>query len=66
MEREYSEEIPDYADIFELGEWKLAIDEGFFGNYDGIGYWVKDGKESRDEVFHSRPLDATHVTWYNK
>jgi hypothetical protein len=37
-----------------------------FSNYDGSGYWVKDGKKSRDEIFSTPRLDATHIVWYNK
>ncbi len=37
-----------------------------FSNFDGSGYWVKDGKKSRDEIFSTPRLDATHIVWYNK
>lgn len=53
-------------DIYTVEEWEQAIKEGAFCNYDGNGYWVKDGLESRDEVFSTPKLDATHVVWYNK
>ncbi len=64
--RIYGEDVSDYADIFTVKEWEEAVEEGWFGDYDGSGYWVKDGKECGDEVFSSPPLDATHVAWYNK
>jgi hypothetical protein len=55
-----------YGDIFTVDEWREAVEDGDFCNYDGCGYWVKDGMESRDEVFSTPQLDATHVAWYNK
>ena len=64
--REYCREVPDYADIMTVEDWKSAVADGCFCNYDGSGYWVKDGKQSRDEVFGTPQLDATHVAWYNK
>ena len=51
--------------LMTVEEW-LTAKNVEFGNYDGSGYWVKDGKESDDEVFSSEPEDATHVAWYNK
>jgi hypothetical protein len=65
-EREYTGEVYEFADVFTVEEWESSVNEGFFIDYDGSGYWVKDGKSSRDEVFSTPPLDATHVAWYNK
>lgn len=65
-EREYTGEVDEFADVFTVEEWKASVNEGFFTDYDGSGYWVKDGKSSRDEVFSTPSLDATHVAWYNK
>lgn len=53
-------------DIYTVEEWIQAVEDGFFCNYDGSGYWVKDGLKSNDEVFSTPKLDATHVVWYNK
>lgn len=64
--RKYDREISDDADIMTVGEWDQAVEQGAFGPDDGLGYWVKDGKESQDEVFCGPSLDATHVAWYNK
>lgn len=64
--REYSGEVYEFADVFTVEDWESAVNEGLFIDYDGSGYWVKDGKSSRDEVFSTFPLDATHVAWYNK
>lgn len=65
--RDYTEEVPEYADVYTIDAFNQAVKEGSFGNYDGSGYWVKDGRMSRDdEFFSSLPLDATHVAWFNK
>jgi hypothetical protein len=64
--RSYNREIPDYADVMTLADWEEAVERGSFIPDDGIGYWCKDGKESRDEVFETDAEDATHVAWYNK
>lgn len=64
--RQYDHTIPNFATIFTLEEWQEDVARGNFMSYDGTGYWVKDGKESRDEVFSTLKEDATHVAWYNK
>lgn len=64
--RQYNREVPDYADIFTVEEWNQSVKDGWFNNYDGDGYWVKDNMQCSDEVFSSQPEDATHVAWYNK
>lgn len=67
-ERQYVKDITkqDYGDLMTAEDWNQAVDEGYFTNWDGSGYWVKDGLESGDEVFGTPQLDATHVMWYNK
>jgi hypothetical protein len=64
--RIYDGEVFDFADVMTVQEWQKAVEDGCFNNDDGSGYWIKDGKECRDEVFSSPSLDATHVAWYNK
>lgn len=66
--REYKEELTnkDYGDLMTVEEFNIAVEVGFIMDDDGQGYWVKDNKESNDEVFNTQPLDATHVMWYNK
>ena len=65
--RVYDVKIDEAEDhIMTVKEWLSSVKEGYFGNYDGYGYWMKDGLACRDEVFSSEPLDATHVVWYNK
>ena len=53
-------------DIYTVEEWRQAVKDGCFCNFDGSGYWVKDGLKSSDEVFSTPKLDATHVVWHNK
>jgi hypothetical protein len=53
-------------DIYTIEEWNKTVEDGWICNDDGSGYWVKDGLKSRDEVFSTPQLDATHVVWYNK
>jgi hypothetical protein len=64
--REYKRRVPDYADTFTVEEWQAAVARGSFNDWDGSGYWAKDGNESEDEVFSTPAEDATHVAWYNK
>jgi len=66
--REYTRKLdqPWDDDIYTVEEWVQAVKDGWVGNYDGNGYWVKNGLRSNDEVFSTEPLDATHVVWYNK
>jgi hypothetical protein len=52
-------------DIYTLEEWEVAKLQGI-SNEMGCGFWVKDNLKSRDEVFSTPQLDATHITWYNK
>lgn len=53
-------------DIMTVDEWNEAVKDGWFTNYDGFGYWCKNGFQSDDEVFSTPQLDATHVIWFNK
>jgi hypothetical protein len=64
--RNYDRLIENDDDVYTIKEWQAAIKNGFFGNYDGVGYWAKNGQYCHDEVFSSEPQDATHVIWFNK
>jgi len=66
MSRIYTHKSDIDADVMSIKEFEKLKKAGAITNYDGSGYWVKDGKESDDEVFHSKQEDATHVAWYNK
>jgi hypothetical protein len=68
MSRIYSEKIDFEFDeeIYTVKEWDDVIKNGWIWNDCGCGYWVKDDMKSKDEVFSTPQLDATHVTWYSK
>jgi hypothetical protein len=66
MERQYNRKINNDDEIYPYSVWIELVEVNMVGNYDGSGYWVKDGMASTDEVFHTPPLDATHVVWYAK
>jgi hypothetical protein len=65
-ERVYDRDVDIDDDVYTIAQWNDAVNDGMIGNEDGSGYWMKDGKHCRDEVFNSNQLDATHVVWYNK
>jgi len=63
--REYTH--PVNGDLMTLSEFERCVDCGDLIEDDGMGYWVKDGKECKDhDVFTTYSEDATHVSWYNK
>lgn len=65
MPREYIHDIdPEYDWVYTVDEW-FAMQGNWSSDW-GNGYWAKDGKVCRDEVYSSKPEDATHVVWYNK
>ena len=65
--RNYNKQIDKHDDVFALADFIDNVNMGYIGNFDGSGYWCKDGLYSRDdEVFSSEPEDATHVVWFNK
>lgn len=67
--RNYNEKLIEDIDndIYTVDEWLKNVKNICCCNYDGSGYWIKDGFIcEEDEVFSSEPLDATHVIWYNK
>lgn len=66
MNREYKRKVKPEDDLYTVKEWLEEIKNKLCCNYDGSGYWVKDGLRSDDEVFSTEPLNATHVAWYNK
>lgn len=66
------DEISDYADVMSLKDFIENVKDGGFIDYDGHGYYVKDGKES-NIIIH--PSDIEHgcirkdfdsVAWYNR
>lgn len=67
----YSHNVPDYADLMTVGDFKQSVEDGYFVDYDGSGHPVMDGKmDARITIKPSMvaiiPADATHVAWFNK
>ena len=72
--RNYLRELSKYGDVMDAAQFEKDLAEeketGYtilgFSNDDGSGYWVKEGKQSSDEIFSTPRLDATHIIWFNK
>lgn len=65
------ESVPDYADVFPLSEFEELCRSYCFTDWDGAGYYVKDGKMyglvcCRDIVADGVDHNFTHVAWFNK
>ena len=64
--------LPDYGDVMSLEHWLECVAEGGFIDYDGHGYYVRDGKESNimlhpsDVKHNSVRKDFDTIIWYNK
>lgn len=50
----------------DVKSWQEAVKSGMFNSIDGIGYWMKDGMISSDEVLKTPMEDATDVVWFSK
>ena len=67
------EDLDDIGDMFSIKEFKAMCECGGFIDYDGHGYYCKDGKQSDVMV---KPSDVKHdayredefdsVMWYNR
>lgn len=72
--RQYTRELSKYGDVMDAEQFEKDLAEekntGYtilgFSTWDGHGYWVKDNKQSSDEIFSTPRLDATHIIWFNK
>ncbi len=64
--RKYESPLPEFGDVFTVSEFEDMVKEGLIIDDDGHGYWIKDGKSSRDDVFSSKKEDADGVIWFNK
>lgn len=67
----YNQKAPSYAEIMTVEDFKESCQSGFFSDYDGSGYPVRNGYENRKiQIYpsnrHDIPADATHISWYNK
>lgn len=64
--RDYKKQPRKGSDVLTIEDFNESVDHKELTKWDGHGYWMKDGMESEDMVFSDPPLDATHVSWYNK
>jgi thioredoxin reductase len=63
----YTKKINQFRnDVYTIEEWEEVVNDGDLCDSDGVGYWVREGLKSEDDVFSTPKLDATHVVWYNK
>lgn len=66
----YITKVPEYADLMTKEEFIESAEEGFFIDYDGHGYPVKDNMMNNDHVIYPSdcnfPDDATHIAWFNR
>jgi len=76
MEGTYTRSLPDYGHLMTVEDFRNAVKERSFIDYDGFGYAAKpiDGmmrmEASGHTIYPSRvdriPNDATHIVWFNK
>lgn len=71
MEPSFSE-LPDYGDVMSLANFIECVKDGEFIDYDGFGYYVRDGKES-NIIIHPSDVkngnirkDFDTIIWYNR
>lgn len=67
----YDEEIADDDDVYSVKDFKDAVAQGVFVDYDGFGSPAKNNKTCRSVIVLPSqvdriPHDATHIVWYNK
>lgn len=67
----YVDPLPDYGDVFPLDEFVEMVESGFFIDYDGHGYPVKNNLVNNDIIVKPSkideiPKDATHIIWFNR
>ena len=73
MEKEpVFDELSDYGDVMPLTAFIECVKDGGFIDYDGFGYYVRDGKES-DIMIHPSDIkrgnvrkDFDTIIWFNR
>lgn len=61
----------DICDVLTLEDFRNYVDNGFFTDYDGVGYLHNGNKETSISVWDINLFDAKYdkypyVCWYNK
>ncbi len=64
--RTYKNLVPDYAEMIPVDEWDGGVSMNIYSVDNGSGFWVRNGRQSHDDVFTTEAKDATHVAWYSK
>lgn len=69
LKGKYTRKVPAGGDLYTIDEFRA--NSNLLGPEDGIAYAVKASKEDisrtiRPEYPWTIPVDATHVSWYNK
>lgn len=65
-------DLPDFGTVMSLNEFIECVKSGGFIDYDGYGYYVKDGKESdivivpSDLEANSIRKDFDQIIWFNR
>ena len=66
------EEIPDYGEVMSIKDFVSCCKSGGFVDYDGSGYYARDGKMSNiairpsDVKYNAIRTDFDSVVWFNK
>lgn len=65
--------LNDFADdyLMTVEEFKTAVEDGLFIDYDGFGYAVinddvLDNKAIIPSKLYEIPKEATHIVWFNR
>ena len=66
----FTEDIPNYGDLFTLEEWLKDCKNGFLIDYDGFGH-PSDGKYMSNVFMkpskrNDYPEGTTHIVWFNR
>ncbi len=71
MNNRYSKSNPKYGDLMTVKEFRGAVAEGWFIDYDGYGNASNGTHVDPDVCIYPSmvdaiPADATHIMWYNR
>lgn len=68
----FEDDVPEYGDVMSLEHFIDNVESGGFIDYDGLGRYVKDGKESNIDIYPSDVKNKTirkdfdTIVWYNR
>lgn len=67
----YTKSLEPEDVIYTIKEFKEHVINGFFIDYDGFGYPIKNNKADpkiiiKPSKMKEIPKDATHIIWFNK